>query len=107
MFRLVTGVSGLLSSVVHQLLMRSSSAVAVLTRNATTQTTQLFQAEWDKARPFEDIPGPKPLPLIGKCLEFLAIYRSVSDVCLQSVLKVCFADQSTRGLTDYCLPFMI
>jgi len=71
MFRLVTGVSGLLRSVSYQLPLRSTSAVAVRTRNATTETTHLFQAEWDKARPYEDIPGPKPLPLIGNGWRFL------------------------------------
>lgn len=32
-----------------------------------------------------------------KWLEVLAVYRSVANVCLQSVLKVCSADQSTWG----------
>jgi len=71
MFRLITGVNGLLKSVGHQLPLRSTSVLAVRTRNATTNTTQLFQAELDKARPYEDIPGPKPLPLIGNGWRFL------------------------------------
>jgi hypothetical protein len=71
MFRLVTGVSGLLRSVAHQLPLRSTSVITVRTRNATTETRQLFQAEWDKARPYEDVPGPKPLPLIGNFWRFL------------------------------------
>jgi hypothetical protein len=42
-----------------------------------------------------------------KWLEVLAVYMSAADVCLQSVLKVCSADQSTRGPPDYCLSFMM
>lgn len=42
-----------------------------------------------------------------KWLEVLALYRSVANVCLRSALKVCSADQTTRGPTDYCLPFMM
>ena len=71
MLRLVTGVSGLLRSVSHQLPLRSASAVAVRTRNEATETTQLFQAEWDKVRPYEDITGSKPLPLKGNGWRFM------------------------------------
>lgn len=71
MFRLVTGVRGLLRSVGHQLPLRSTSVLEVRTRNATRETTQLFQVEWDKAIPYEVIPGPKPLPLIGNGWRFL------------------------------------
>ena len=71
MFRFVTCVGGVLRSVGHQLPLRSTCAVAVRTRNSTTEATQLLQAEWDNARPYKDIPGPKPLPLIGNFWRFL------------------------------------
>jgi hypothetical protein len=33
--------------------------------------TQARPEEWDDARPFEDIPGPKPLPIIGNLWRFI------------------------------------
>lgn len=71
MFRLSTCVVGVLRSVGHQLSLRGISAVAVTTRNSTTEATQLLQGEWDNARPYKDIPGPKPLPFIGNFWRFL------------------------------------
>jgi hypothetical protein len=33
--------------------------------------TQAKPEEWDYAKPFEDMPGPKPLPIIGNVWRFI------------------------------------
>jgi cytochrome P450 family 49 subfamily A len=33
--------------------------------------TQARPEEWDYAKPFEDMPGPKPLPIIGNVWRFI------------------------------------
>lgn len=71
MFRIVTCVSGLLRAGGHQLPLRHISAIVVKTRNTSTEATQFLRSEWDSARPYEDIPGPKPLPLLGNIWRFV------------------------------------
>jgi hypothetical protein len=39
--------------------------------NSTVGSTQIRPDEWDYAKPFEDIPGPKPLPIIGNVWRFI------------------------------------
>ena len=39
--------------------------------NRSTFAALDHDAEWISARPFDDIPGPKPLPLIGNTWRFL------------------------------------
>lgn len=71
MFRRFTCVSGLLGSAGHQRLLRNVGALVVKTRNITEMITEEFQREWDTAKPYEDMPGPKPLPVIGNFWRFL------------------------------------
>lgn len=35
------------------------------------EDSDAFPEGWDKAKPFDSIPGPKPLPLIGNIWRFL------------------------------------
>lgn len=39
--------------------------------NSTVVVTQTIQDEFDSAKPYETIPGPKPLPIIGNVWRFL------------------------------------
>ena len=39
--------------------------------NSTVAAAQAVQDELDTAKPYESIPGPKPLPLIGNVWRFL------------------------------------
>ncbi|XP_023726868.1 probable cytochrome P450 301a1, mitochondrial [Cryptotermes secundus] len=39
--------------------------------NSTMVATQARPEEWDYAKPFEDMPGPKPLPIIGNTWRFI------------------------------------
>lgn len=54
-----------------QPILRNVCAVVVKRYNATIAATQVLTEEWDNAKPFEDIPGPKPLPVIGNLWRFL------------------------------------
>jgi hypothetical protein len=50
-------------------------------RNTTTAVADEFQKEWNTAKPYEDMPAPKPLPVIGNFLRFLPyigkLYRGI------------------------------
>ncbi|PSN42152.1 hypothetical protein C0J52_18994 [Blattella germanica] len=52
----------------------------ILKRNNSTPVaaTQVELEEWSSARPFEEIPGPKPLPLIGNIWRFLPYIGTLS-----------------------------
>jgi hypothetical protein len=39
--------------------------------NSTMVATEAGKQEWDYAKPFDDIPGPKPLPIIGNVWRFI------------------------------------
>jgi hypothetical protein len=39
--------------------------------NSTMVATEARKEEWDYAKPFEDMPGPKPLPIIGNIWRFI------------------------------------
>jgi hypothetical protein len=45
--------------------------------NSTAAVTQARPDEWDYAKPFEDIPGPKPLPIIGNTWRFIPFLGNV------------------------------
>jgi hypothetical protein len=70
-------------SVGHRLTPGNFSAL-VKTRNSATTATELLQREWNSARPYEEIPGPKPLPVVGNFWRFLPhigkemLYRFIS-----------------------------
>jgi hypothetical protein len=71
MFRGVTFASGLLGTLEPQCALRNVVALVVKTRNITTVIADEFQKEWGTAKPYEEIPGPKPLPIIGNFWRFL------------------------------------
>jgi hypothetical protein len=71
MFCRVTCIKGLVESAGHRLTLRNYSALHVKTRNSTTAATEFLQREWNSARPYEEIPGPKPLPVFGNLWRFL------------------------------------
>jgi hypothetical protein len=45
--------------------------------NSTVAATQIRPAEWDYAKPYEDIPGPKPLPIVGNAWRFIPYIGNV------------------------------
>jgi hypothetical protein len=51
--------------------LRNVSARVLQRCNSTMAATQARPEEWHYAKPFEDIPGPKPLPIIGNAWRFI------------------------------------
>nr|WCC58035.1 cytochrome P450 [Pharsalia antennata] len=45
-------------------------------------------AEWDKALPYESIPGPKPLPLIGNFFRFLPLIGEYYNMPLKTLYEL-------------------
>jgi hypothetical protein len=61
-----------------QLQALSSVTALVFNRgNSTVAATQATPEEWEYAKPFEDIPGPKPLPVIGNSWRFIPYIGNV------------------------------
>jgi hypothetical protein len=61
----------------HQQVLRNVSAVVLKRCNSTGAVTQARPNDWDYAKPFEDIPGPKPLPIIGNTWRFIPFLGNV------------------------------
>jgi hypothetical protein len=55
--------------------------------NSTVAATQIRPDEWDYAKPFEDIPGPKPLPIIGNAWRFIPYIGNVFCHTLTNVWR--------------------
>jgi hypothetical protein len=61
----------------HQQVLRSVSALVLKRCNSTVAITQARPEDWDYAKPFEDIPGPKPLPIVGNTWRFIPYLGNV------------------------------
>jgi hypothetical protein len=57
--------------------LRNVSALVFNRCNNTAAATQATPEEWEYAKPFEDIPGPKPLPVIGNAWKFIPYIGNV------------------------------
>jgi hypothetical protein len=62
----------------QQQVLRNVSALVIKSCNSTAAITQARSEEWDYAKPFEDIPGPKPLPIIGNTWRFIPYLGNVN-----------------------------
>jgi hypothetical protein len=62
----------------QQQVLRNVSAFVLKRCNSTATVAQARPEEWDYARPFEDIPGPKPLPIIGNTWRFIPYLGNVT-----------------------------
>jgi hypothetical protein len=74
---------------VQQPVLRSVCARVFQRCNSTIAATQARSEEWVYAKPFEDIPGPKPLPIIGNAWRFIPqlgklLFPHVTRVCSQN-----------------------
>jgi len=62
----------------QQQVLRNVSAVVLKRCNSTAAFAQVRPEEWEYAKPFEDIPGPKPLPIIGNVWRFAPYIGNVT-----------------------------
>ncbi|XP_066600199.1 cytochrome P450 CYP12A2-like [Prorops nasuta] len=65
---------------------------AGLHNKAATQSIEASQIDeteisWDVAKPYEDIPGPKPLPLIGNTFRFIPYIGEFGNMSMVSQLR--------------------
>jgi hypothetical protein len=72
------GVSCRLIAESKQQVLRNVSALVLQRCNSTAAVAQARPVEWDFAKPFEDIPGPKPLPIIGNTWRFIPYLGNVT-----------------------------
>jgi hypothetical protein len=83
MFRQVICSSSSLVAEGLQQVLRNVSSLVLKRYNSTVAVVQARPEEWDYAKPFEDIPGPKPLPIIGNMLRFIPYFDNVFCCCRQ------------------------
>ena len=66
--------------------------------NSTAAFTQARPEEWDYAKPFDDIPGPKPLPVIGNAWRFIPYIGNVCCYFLTLLLASQQSDYMYQGV---------
>jgi len=71
----------------QQQVLRNVSAVVLKRCDSTAAVAQVRPEEWGYAKPFEDIPGPKPLPIIGNAWRFV-LYIGNVPYCFVTPFKV-------------------
>ena len=67
----------------QQQVLRNVSAGVLKRYNSTAAVTQVRPEEWEYAKPFEGIPGPKPLPIIRNMWRFISYIGNVFWCCRQ------------------------
>ncbi|KAG5868300.1 hypothetical protein JTB14_017578 [Gonioctena quinquepunctata] len=45
-------------------------------------------ADWDSARPYQEIPGPKPLPVVGNVWRFMPFIGELHNIPIQEMLTL-------------------
>jgi hypothetical protein len=86
----------------QQQVLRNVGAVVLKRCNSTAAVAHARPEEWEYAKPFEDIPGPKPLPMIGNMWRFIPYLGNVT-YCFVTPFKV--HQQSERVQQKCALPF--
>jgi hypothetical protein len=84
---------------------RSVTALVFNRCNSTVAATQATPEEWDYAKPFEYIPGPKPLPVIGNAWRFIPYIVNVFYLVdlsryysKEKGVSVCFVSDTTEQI---------
>jgi hypothetical protein len=91
----------------HQGLLCNVSAVVLKRCNNTAAVAQARPEEWDYAKPFEDIPGPKPLPTIGNMWRFIPFLGNVTDFMLTSLNDNQPSENTHQKLCSIHLPVFL
>ena len=86
----------------QQQVLRNVSAVVFKRCNSTAAVTQARPEEWDYAKPFEDIPGPKPLPIVGNMWRFIPFLGNVT-YCIVTPFKI---HQNSESMQQKCALFI-
>ena len=81
-----------------QQVLRNVSVLVLKRCNSTAAVTQARPEEWDYAKPFEDIPGPKPLPVIGNTWRFIPYFGNVT-YCFVTPFKI---HQQSKSMQETC-----
>ena len=71
------GVSCCLIAESRQQVLRNVTALVLKRCNSMAAVTQARPEDWDYAKPFEDIPGPKPFPIIRNTWIFIPYLGNV------------------------------
>ena len=82
----------------QQQVLRNVSAVVLKRCNSTAAVAQARPEEWDYAKSFEDIPGPKPLPIVGNTWRFIPFLGNVT-YCFVTPFKVY---QQSKSMQQKC-----
>jgi len=85
----------------HQQVLRNVSAVVLKRCNSTAAVAQVRPEEWGYAKPFEEIPGPKPLPIIGNMWRFIPYLGNV--ICFLTPLN---ETQRSETMRQKCALFI-
>jgi hypothetical protein len=83
---MVVRVSWCLIADSQQQVLRSVSALVLNRCNSTATVTQVRPEEWVYAKPFENIPGSKPLPRVGNTWRFIPYIGNV-NYCIPNSFK--------------------
>ena len=61
-----------------QQVLRNVNTLVLKRCNSNAAVAQARPEEWEYAKPFEDIAGPKPLPIIGNTWRFIPYLSNVT-----------------------------
>jgi hypothetical protein len=75
------------AAVGQQPVLRNVGSCVLKRCNSTMAATQARPEEWDYAKPFEDMPGPKPLPVIGNSWRFIPFLGKLFFHYVTKILK--------------------
>ncbi|PSN42151.1 hypothetical protein C0J52_18993 [Blattella germanica] len=84
----IARVSRILGSGIQQDVLRNIGSVVVRRRNSTAvAASQVSPESWEHAKPYDEIPGPKPIAIIGNLWRFIPGIGDTSGMNMKDFLK--------------------